>query len=471
MSRISPALAFHALTFGVKDTAMASFDSLPAADRWSLAFYTVGMRHDRADLARGEKSFAATQQPPVAATASRLSSLSDGEIDSLLAPQMQSPADRANAVAWLRRTASFAATPGGTFGEARKLLAQVGPAPQEKRHALAVAAYLDGIEPHEASLRARDPELATRIEAAFLDLRKTIDTQSADAALQQNIATINLLLDRATERRTGPQVAFVAALTIALREGLEAALLIAALLAFLRKSGRSDAARMVHLGWLAAIPLGLATWFVAGALVAGAQRELVEAIVTLVAAAMILMVSHWVLGRHEAKQWVGFLQRRVMALAPGSNPWPLFLLAFIAAYREAFEIVLFYRALLLDVGDAKSAVAFGAAAGAVAIALVVFILARLGKRLNPRPVMLASSVLLAALAVTLVGRGVRALQEGGYLGLTVVRFPDLSTIGIYPTLQGLLAQGATLLALFFPSLWERFGKKVPSAPPARPASQ
>src|SRR5207245_2811943 len=148
---------------------------------------------------------------PVAATASRLSALSDGEIDQLLAPQLPATADRSDAIAWLRRTSSFAVTPGGVFGEARRLLAALPPAAQEKRHELAVAAYLDGIEPHEASLRARDPELATRIEGAFLDLRKTIDGRATDAALQQNIAAINLLLDRATERRTGPQVAFVAA--------------------------------------------------------------------------------------------------------------------------------------------------------------------------------------------------------------------------------------------------------------------
>src|SRR5262249_406397 len=80
---------------------------------------------------------------------------------------------------------------------------------------------------------------------------------------------------------------------------------------------------------------------------------------------MVLLVSHWVLGRHEAKQWVGFLQRRVMAMAPGQSGWPLFALSFVAAYREAFEVVLFYRALLLDVGPERGAVAAGAATGVV----------------------------------------------------------------------------------------------------------
>ncbi len=451
MARISPQLAYHALTFGVKDTAMASFDTLPASDRWSLAFHVVALRHDGADAAAGARKLAAARTP-LATTPARLAALSDGELDALLAPSLPSPADRADAIAYLRRDASFAAAPGGLFAEARRLLAQLPPAPPEKRHALAVAAYLDGIEPHEASLRARDPGQALRIEAAFLDLRRAIDGGESSDALARRTAAIGLLLDRAEERPAGPSVAFLAAFTIAMREGLEAALLIAALLAFLRKSGRGGAARLVHLGWLAAVPCGFATWWIAGALVDGARRELVEAIVTLLAALMILGVSHWVLGRHEAKQWVGFLQRKVMALAPGRSGWPLFALAFVAAYREAFEVVLFYRALLLDVGPARGAVALGAAAGAVGIAAVVLIVGRLGRRLNPRPVMLASSVLLSVLAVALVGRGVRALQEGGYLGLTPLALPDLSTIGIYPTAQGLLAQAGMLVLILAPSL-------------------
>lgn len=468
MARVSPQLAFHAITFGTKETAMASFDTLPAADRWSLAFHVIALRHQGRDAGGGE--LLARAGDPIAKTPSRLAALSDDELDQFLTPALPAPADRARAIAWLRVEAPYAASPGGAFAEARRLASEMAAAGSiAERHQLAVAAYLDGVEPHEASLRARDPDLAARIESEFLDLRRAIDGGAGRGELEARAGRIALLLDRAEERTRGRveqrSVAFVAALTIALREGLEAALLIAALLAFLRKSGREESARLVHWGWLAAVPAGLATWFVAGALVSGARRELVEAVVTLLAAAMILAVSHWVLGRKEARHWVGFLQRKVMALAPGQRAWPLFALAFLAAYREAFEVVLFYRALLLDVPGQGAAVIAGAAAGAVGIVLTVLIVGRLGRRLNPRPVMLASSVLLAALSVALVGRGVRALQEGGYLALTPVALPDLSSVGLYPTLQGLCAQAATVAALFVPSLWSRLKRvKAVQAP-------
>jgi high-affinity iron transporter len=323
-----------------------------------------------------------------------------------------------------------------------------------------VAAYLEGVEPHEAALRARDPALALRIEAGFLTLRRTIDQTGASPqagdgdAVAREAAQLRLLLDRAEEHETSWGVLFVASLTIALREGLETALLIAALLAFLRKSGREDSARLVHLGWLTAIPAGLVTWFFAGALLQGARRELVEAVITLLAAVLILGVTHWVLGRLEAQHWVGYLRRKVTAAAsgPGSRAWPLWGLAFFAAYREAVEVVLFYRALLLDAGGSRWPVALGAVAGLAGIGVVLLVVQRLGRRLNPRPVMLVSSVILAALALALVGRGVRALQEGGYIGLTPLGWPELPWLGLYASREGLMAQAAALMAVVLPSL-------------------
>lgn len=465
MSRITPQLAYHALTFGVKDTAMAAFDTLPAADRWSLAFYVVALRHTD-DRVAGERALAHSRFVP---TVTRLAELSDGELEPLLGSELAEPGARTAALDYLRRTVSFAAEPSGTFAVARRLLGEVVKAAADRRraHDLAVAAYLEGVEPHEAALRARAPDLALRIETGFLALRRTIDGGGGGAGagssgqagdgdgdgVVREVAQLRLLLDRAEERETSWGVLFVASLTIALREGLETALLIAALLAFLRKSGRENSARLVHLGWLAAIPAGLVTWFFAGALLQGAGRELVEAVITLLAAVLILGVTHWVLGRVEAQHWVGYLRRKVTAAAsgPGARAWPLWGLAFFAAYREAVEVVLFYRALLLDAGDSRLPVALGAVAGLVGIGAVLLVVQRLGRRLNPRPVMLASSVILAALALALVGRGVHALQEGGYIGLTPLSLPELPWLGLYANREGLMAQLTTLLAIVLPS--------------------
>jgi high-affinity iron transporter len=464
MARISPQLAFHALTFGVTSTAMASFETLPPSDRWSLAFHVVALRHDPRAAAAGEKTARTLVEAgtlPVAPTASRLAELSDAQLDERLKPAVPDATARENVIAWLRREATFARAPGGTFAEARRLLGELTQKAGDRNRAreLAIAAYLEGIEPHEAALKAENRPLADQIERAFFELRARIDAGASPDEIRTDVARTLLVLDGADERgQAGRSVPFFAALAIALREGFEISLLVAALLAFLRKSGHGDQAPWVHAGWMAAVPAGLATWFVVGAALAGAERELTEGVLTLVAAGMLLFVSHFVLGKLESRKWLKFLERKTTAAAATTRriPWPLVGVAFVAAYREAIEIVLFFRALVVDSPGAGWTIAGGAAVGLVALAILVKGMSALGRRLNPRPVMLVSSVLLTAIAISLVGQGVRALQEGGYLHLRPISpVVSVPVLGIYPSVEGLAAQLTVLALVVFPALLER----------------
>lgn len=486
MSEVAPSLAFHTLTFGIPGTSMASFDVLSARDRWNLAFYVVALRHGTPGAtASGEQPEAVRFWGPPAKQAE----LSDKE---LLEQLKRSGLDDAASVAglrYLRTSAPFAvaATGSDKFSKARELMAEMVTAAQKgdvsSAHRLAIAAYLDGIEPHEAGLKAQHPQLVARIEAAFMALREaTTEPKVMDVAtLQQKVRAAEALLTEALqEKKSSPTAAFLAALIIALREGLEVALLIAALLAFLRKSGQAQLSRMVHLGWLLAVPAGLLTFLAVGAALSGAQRELAEAITTLFAAVILVTMTHWVVGAQEAKHWLGFLRRKVEAVgakegATQGRSLALLGLSFFAAYREAFETVLFYRALLLDAGPSSwQLVAMGALTGALIMVAVVLVVGRIGKKLNPRPVMLASSVLLALLSLSLTGHGIHSLQEGGYLTLTPIQlgagepWGGLPTLGLYASWQGVLAQLLVVALLLVPSLVQRLRGTSPPAqqPPA-----
>ena len=452
LRRISPELAFHALTFGVNNTGMASFDTLPPADRWSLAFFVVALRH-RGDAKHGAEVLARLA-PDAPQSVSRLAALTDDELGAIV--PHASAGEREDVLTYLRQDAPFRLAPGGRFAVARARLADVAAAADDRARAreLAVAAYLEGVEPHEAALRAKDPALSLRLERSFLELRQAIDGGVQGDALRRQVARTSLVVDSVEERAEGGRsVPFAAAFAIALREGFEISLLLAALLAFLRKAGREDAARYVHFGWMAAIPAGVITWFAVGAALSGARRELTEGVLTLVAAAMLLFVSHFVLGRLESRRWLKFLERQTTAA--GRMGWALFSVAFVAAFREAIEIVLFMKALLLDSTAGPWPVVAGAAAGVAVLAVLVLVLGRFGRRLNPRPLMLVSSVVLTALAVSLVGQGNRALQEGGYLALTSLSLPSLPALGLYATRQGLLAQFVVLVLVLVPVWLEK----------------
>ena len=480
MSKVAPALAFHALTFGISGTAMAPFDQLNAQDRWNLAFYVVGLRHGQPGAkSPAPPSLDANEQQRLGSLAS-LAELSDEEIDAELGKKGLSADAQKSALDYLRTAAPFAAaSKNGLFEKARALIAEAMKSAERgdftAAHRLAISAYLDGIEPHEAGLRIDRPELLPRIEAAFAALRQDSDPerQPSLSAMSREAQAISALLTDAEFGKSnlgGAWKAFLASLIIALREGLEVALLIAALLAFLRKSGQAGLARSVHVGWLAAVPAGLLTFLLVGKLIDGARRELAEGVLTLFAATILLSVTHWVLGAKEARHWLGFLRKRVEAAKDsglGSQSLWLAGIAFFAAYREALETALFYRALLLDVGpQGLHQVLAGIAVGVAVLAVLVLVAGRVGKKLNPRPVMLASSGLLALLALALTGHGIHSLQEGGYLGMSLilsggVPWSGLPSVGIYGTWQGIGAQLVVLALLVLPSLVEKLRATSP----------
>jgi high-affinity iron transporter len=231
---------------------------------------------------------------------------------------------------------------------------------------------------------------------------------------------------------------------------VEIVLLVAALLGLVRKRGYPELAKYVHAGWLLAVPAGLLTFFAAESVLSGMQRELAEGLASIVAALVLLGVTHWLLGQLGAKRWVGFLADRMGSATSGkSAALGVLSLAFLAAYREAFEIVLFFQALVLDAADSARQVWLGAGLGLVLLVGVAFALLRVGQRLRPAPFMLASSICLALLSFVLLGKGVRALQAAAIVPASHLGLPDLPALGVYATGEGLAAQGLLLALLLF----------------------
>lgn len=460
MATVSPYRAFHALSSGVPGTAMVAYPQLSEAARWNLAFYVLSLRHAAVDLAAGKRALvtAAIAVP----SAAELSALSEEDLTGMLGAIADGP-QRAQALAYLRAEAPFvraaASDASATdLGLARRHLrdglTRYRDGDRPAARALFVAAYLDGFEPHEASLSVRDRELVREIERSMLGLRQAAASGAASERLASLVSECETLLVRAERGRSNPAAAFWGALTIALREGLEVALLIAALLGLVRKRGQAELTRYVHAGWALAVIAGAGTWLAAAEVISGMHRELAEGIAALLAAVVLLGVTHWLLGQLTAKRFMGFLADRLGSAASRSAALGVLGLSFMAVYREALEIVLFFQALLLDAGEARARVWLGAATGLGVLCAVAMMLKNLGQRLRPRPFMLLSSALLAGLSFALTGKGVRALQEAGVISITdVARMPELPWLGIWPTLEGSLAQGLVLILLALSALW------------------
>jgi len=333
----------------------------------------------------------------------------------------------------------------------QKAVSLAGRGDREAARRLLLSAYLDHFEPHEPGLRATDPSLVREVESAFLALRASVESGKE---LEANADRLDALLERADARPAGGAlVAFLAALAIALREGAEAALLIAAMLALLRKAGREDDAHAVHIGWITALLAGAATWWGSGLLLAhisGAHREWIEGVLQLVLAGLILYASHWLFSAMTSRRMVSMFFHRTVA---GASSAVVLGLTFIAVYREMFETVLFFRGLMLESPRRGGAVAAGALAGLLGLFALVAAFQRLGKKLKPRLLMVTCGVMLCGLAVLMVGNGVRSLQVLGALPLTVWGAFELPALGLYATREGLLAQAVVLIGLVISALW------------------
>lgn len=251
-----------------------------------------------------------------------------------------------------------------------------------------------------------------------------------------------------------------------LREGVEAALLIAALLGLAAQAGLADRKRYVHLGWGVALGLGALTWLVSSKLIAisGARRELIEGVTALLAMAVLFYVSYSLLAKREVARWMKFLRERV---SKRSAALSLFGVALLAAYREAFETVLFYQALLASNASVSAALA-GAFAGAVLLVLLVLAYTRAVRVAPPHVFFKVSSYLLYGLAIIFAGQGVSALQLAGVVPLHPVAFPTIAALGIYPTIETLAAQLALVALAVVALIVSRSGSPTPAAPKAAP---
>jgi high-affinity iron transporter len=436
---LSPFRAYNAVTFGVPGTAMPSYEGLGADERWDLAFYVFRLGHQKTPPARAPSL-------PLA----DLSTRSDAELRAALKGGGE-PSPEA-ALAYLRAEAPFQEPPTSagierTRNLVRQALATYRSGGAREADRLVLDAYLQGFEALEPRLRARDASGTVAVEAGFRELRGAIAQQDARAVQARGQS-----LDRALARMNEEGRAAVPALAgflIYFREGIEAALLVGALLAGLRRLGRQDAARWVHAGWLAALPAGALTWWVLERVVeAGPEnRELMEALIALAAAVVLFSVSFWMISRVESRHWLSYLRGRLERTLHGKRLLMLAGLSFLAVYREAAETVLFTQALLLDAGARRAEVLAGCALGLVAVMGVAALMARAAVRLPLGPFFAVSGVLLCGLAVSFAGSGVYALVAAGHLPPRPVAGPEVPWMGIYPDLSGLLVQLVIVLVV------------------------
>lgn len=457
---------YEVVSQGLADTSMVSFENTLSDDeRWAVTFYISTLAGTANLSTEGEKIW--RDDATVRARIPNMETFAR-TLESALAESIG--ADKASAVmAYLRTNPQALEQKNANDGLAlaRSALSESVKAYQSgdaKRAAtLALSAYLDGFEPVEAMLRSHDANLLAQVESAMVVYRSSINKGADAATVSAQADALKVLFDATDQVLASEQdglATFLGAFTILLREGIEALLVVVAMITFLGRVERRDVLPYVHAGWIGALVAGAITWAIAAYMVdiSGANRELTEGISSVFAAVVLLAVGIWMHQKSLAGRWQIYLKEKLSAALTKKSAFFLFALAFVSVYREVFETILFYIALWTR-GNGSSIFA-GLIAGIIGLAIIAFILLRTSKRLPITKFFAASSFLIALLALVLAGKGFSALQEAGVVSAIAVHAPRIETLGIFPSLWPLLAQTVVLVVVIAAYLFNT--RKLPA---------
>jgi high-affinity iron transporter len=440
VDRLSLYAIYSAVGLGVEGTDMPAFaDQLDERQRWDLATYIASFSADLAtsgsdktyniaDLARQTPTEVQVAEGPQAAATFR-------------AQRAQPPQVKRGPAQLLDYTAATL----------DKSIAAYRAGDHDQAYDLSVAAYLEGFELVESSLDNVDANVRKDTEKSLMAYRQSLQDGLSVGEVEQRLDAAKAKLKTSAGLLGNDglswSLSYISGLLILLREGLEAILVLAAILAFLRNTGQQSAVRSVNVGWGLALVAGLATWALAAYVidVSGSQRELLEGATALFAAVMVLWLGVWMHDRRHAAAWQDYIKS---SLVGGGGRFGFATLAFFSVYRELFEVILFYETLWLQAGPAgHNAVLAGGATALVLLVGLAWVILRGSAKLPLSLFFSINAGLLCALSVVFAGHGVKALQEAGIFGTRPVPFIEFDWLGIHADAYSLGAQAVAIIAV------------------------
>jgi len=440
-SQFSPLEAYNVIKLGIEGTSMASFDYLSENELWNLAFYVLALKHTD-DLPAQKNT-----KLPTELGLDSLSKWSDAELQQTIdqfsldisvgevrhfEPKEEAPLD----ITLKYLDLSYAAFQKGELKQAEEY---------------AFSSYLEGFELIENMLSATSPKLVKEIEKNMIDYREGIKQNNSNLVeqryitLKENIQSAEQIL---SEKDYSFAFIYGSALSILIREALEALLIILIVVSVLKSLKANRSIIAVHLGWMTAVLTGVIGWYFVDELInlSGASRELMEGVGALLAVLVLLFAGVWLHSHSEVSKWTAFVKNKVNAVSKTGNQIGLFLFSFVVVFREAFEVVLFLSALKLNnPEEAGSAINWALITSVAVIAVFAYLFLTRTKKLPISQFFKLASYMIAILAVVLSGKGIMAFQEAGYVPITPIDvLPRIDVLGIYPNLQAI---GLQLLVL------------------------
>lgn len=442
-AEISPVQAYNVIKLGIEGTGMVSYAHLSEKELWDLAFYIQSLKHPPEKIGKDISG---------KINLDSISRWTDAELESFLKRE-----GNGLTVAQVRHFEPERPDP---VTVAREYLENSYAAFREGNtkgaESLALASYLEGFELVENLLNASSSRLVQDIERDMIEYRKAIE-QNDTEKVKRYYEILLGEIDEAGELLQNKDYSFGfiygAALSILIREALEALLVILVILGILRPMKVRKAVTAVHIGWVSALLLGLACWFFVDALInlSGASRELMEGTGALLAVVVLLFAGVWLHSHSEITKWTQFVKTRIQGISDKGNWIGLSLFSFVIVFREAIEVVLFLSSLKLSKPEvAGSAINWALLTSVAIVALIAVVFLKFTKKLPLGTFFKLAAFMVAVLAVVLAGKGVMAFQEAGIIPVKPLCFiPRVDVLGIYPNWQVFLTQVLVIGIIIF----------------------
>ena len=340
-----------------------------------------------------------------------------------------------------------------------------------------VMAYISGSRVTAVELQFAKVKQAAG-SGAGTDVDASVIEKEADALkemLNVDAEKLDKLLGLGTDGDSSSSLAwatFIGCFTILVREGLEAILIVGAMVAYLIKSANKNKVKYIYIGSaVALVASALLAWLLYSLQWTGVPQEIIEGVTALIAVGVLIYVSNWMISKAESDAWTKYISGKVSGSVDNGNAWALGFTAFLAVFREGAEVILFYQPLVSSASSVVNggwAIAGGIIAGIVVVALVYVLIRVFGVKIPLKPFFMATSILMAAMSIIFLGSGIWELFiDGGLWPVGIISGIEhwaendiLNFFGIYPTWLTIIPQ-LVLLAITIVTfvLWIKKGNK------------
>ncbi|OLN22510.1 hypothetical protein BTO30_09395 [Domibacillus antri] len=293
----------------------------------------------------------------------------------------------------------------------------------------------------EGSVQVKDTALYADVEIIIPEAAGILSSADGDAVKAADL--IAGIAERIEPLTAATSYTWWDAALILLREGLEAVIIISALIAFLSKTGQRAAKKWIWIGAAAGIGASILMAVVLNQLFNGlsgaAGREYIEGFAGITAVVMMIGVGMWLHGKANVKKWNRLVNDSMAAAAASGSIVSFVAISFLSVFREGAETIIFYAGMAPNMS--VSALLIGVFSAITVIMIFGLFMMKFSVKIPLRSFFISAALLIYVLAFKILGKSIHALQVAGAVEIHPTNIvPFIDEVGLYPTIETVVPQ-------------------------------